>query len=1018
MRALGQKPLISAADLLRFSTCAHARRLDLQHAPQPASAALVQAAAATLEAMRRGDDLISPAVFLTGDTLAQADFLRRVPRPSKRGNQSYEPGLITTEAPGPAGVIALALCADLMADVQGEVPQAAHFGPDSQTTTPLPLRDYIHYTRSLHARLKAFSADPPQTRPQPCAGCDDCRWQPQCRARWQAEDSLYQLAGLKRGQAKALIAAGVETLTALSDLSAPPRGLTEGTTARLAARARLHLSGDKGATRFEPRPANPGQGFDLLPAPQEGDVFYALSGENHALGSGETLTLYGPGAADLTRLPDDLKRHFERFPTAQICHFGAEPSNALKRLTTTLGSGEAFLDQLLRERRLTDLAAVLRGAFLCAKPPARIADLAEFLGLPPLTTEPSADLACRLTEDLRAWLLQNRPERPWPQPAPQAAEKESLEDSESAELRALLAASDLSAERQAMLFDLGMFHRREVKPAQWAVFSSLSKEEEELLEDLDALGGLIAVSPVEPVKRSFRRSYRFPPQETKLRAGKRVTLPVEDGPPASVTIEEMDRRAGHITLKAGPGKAALLGERLNLHPDWPLDTKVLAAALRDVIEDQCGPRQYRAVEDLLSRSPPRLSSGPLSAKGDPVSAVVAATSALDHSLLPIQGPPGTGKTYVTARAILALLRQGARVGVTSNSHEAIRNVLTGCLAAAESDDLPFTLDLVHKTSGTEDGYPEDSPVRRTTSNDEAAGGRHIVGATAWFFCRDENIQAFDWLFVDEAGQVGLANMAAMGRAAKNIVLVGDPQQLPQVVQGLHPDPAGRSCLEWVIGGDGTVTPDRGIFLSVSRRMHPEVCSYISDQIYAGRLTSHPETALQGVTGCRYPAAGAFFVPLDHEGNSQTAPEEAAAIREAVSELLKGCWQGTTGAPRPMRPQDIIVVAPYNAQVNALREIMPPGIRVGTVDTFQGQEAPVCLVSMTASSAEESARGMEFLLSLNRINVAVSRAKALALVFGARRLREAACSSIDEIRLVNTLCALPVCPRSALREPQW
>lgn len=269
------------------------------------------------------------------------------------------------------------------------------------------------------------------------------------------------------------------------------------------------------------------------------------------------------------------------------------------------------------------------------------------------------------------------------------------------------------------------------------------------------------------------------------------------------------------------------------------------------------------------------------------------------------------------------------------------------------------------------------------------------------------MQAFDWLFVDEAGQVGLANMVAMGRAARNIVLVGDPRQLPQVIQGAHPEPANLSCLDWMLGDHKTVPPDRGIFLPVSRRMHPEVCRFISDQVYEGRLNSHPDTARQAARGTCFPEAGAFWVPVPHEGNAQIAAEEVEVIRASVTDLLKGTWTDKDGTTRPMRASDIIVVAPYNAQVNTLRDALPDAIRVGTVDKFQGQEAPVCLVSMTASSAEETSRGMEFLFSLNRINVAVSRAKVLALVFGAPRLREAKCDTVEQMRLVNMICALNI-----------
>jgi uncharacterized protein len=572
----------------------------------------------------------------------------------------------------------------------------------------------------------------------------------------------------------------------------------------------------------------------------------------------------------------------------------------------------------------------------------------------------------------------------------------------------------LPQDRQQLLFNLGFFHKREAKPAQWAVFDSAGKDEEELIDDLDALGGLEAIGPAEPIKRSMARTYRFPAQETKLRAGKQATVPVLDAPPATVNIEALDPTGCEITVKAGPSKAHLLTDRLTLHPDWPLNTDVIAAALREVIADQCGARRFTAIDDLLARSAPRLVEGPrpdLLNGADPVEGTVAAVAAMDGTVLPIQGPPGTGKTYVTARAILSLVRKGHRVGVASNSHEAIRNVLMGCLGAIDGGDCPLgeSIHLAHKVNSRgETGYPDGfDRIASVTSNDDPALSRaDVIGGTAFFFSRPEVEQSVEWLFVDEAGQVGLANMVAMARAARNVVLVGDPRQLPQVIQGAHPEPANLSSLEWVLGDHATVPPDRGIFLPVTRRMHPKVCSFISEQIYEGRLVSHPDTSLQRVAGTSFPEAGAFWVPTHHDGNTQVAPEEVEAIQAAVRDLMRGSWTDKDSSVRTMGEADVIVVAPYNAQVNALREALPDGVRVGTVDKFQGQEAPVCIVSMTASSAEDSPRGMDFLFSPNRINVAVSRAKGLALVFGAPRLRAARCTTVEQMKLVNTLCALP------------
>ncbi len=1097
MRVLDGGILFSGTDLMRFMGCAHATTLDLMRlrgvGPEPGEdtedAALLQKqgdaheaayleklksegkavleiprgdlvadAKATRDALAQGAEVVFQGAFLSGAWGGWSDFLLRVDRPSGLGPFSYEVADTKLKRrPHPKHVLQLVLYSDLLTEVQGVAPEFAHVELGTGERATLRLADYAHYARAARGRLEAFVADPQPTRPVPCTDCGLCRWADHCESVWQAEDSLFNVANISRGQVKKLEAAGITTMAALAELDRPVRGMAEGTRARLVTQARLQHARKTGAPSFELRAPEPRKGFDLLPEPRPGDLFYDIEGDPHYEGSLEYLHGvwfdgqfrafwahdHAAEAKALAALLAFFRTRMEVFPAARIYHYAAYEITALRRLTAKYGIGEAFLDRLLRERRFVDLFAVVRGGLIGSERNYSIKSMEAFYGRVregEVKTAGGSVVAyerwretgeqqildeiedynridCVSTEELRDWLVGIRPAGPWPTLAPDAGPKEAEEDADAQPLRTALAASDLPEDRQALLFNLGQFHKREAKPAWWAIFDSLGKEDEDLIDDLDTLGGLTALGPCEPVAQSVRRHYAFPPQETKLRAGQRPNAPTPEGF-TSVALDTMDRRAGRLTLKIRASNAAVLADRLTLHPAAPVNTDVIAQALRDVIGDQCGPRRYRAVDDLLSRSAPRLTTGLLLPEADPVAGTIAAVSAMDETILPIQGPPGTGKTYVTARAILSLVRQGARVGVTSNSHEAIRNVLMGCVSALEEDDPDLTLDLVHKLGAGEDSYPDDCPVRRTTDNAKAEAGRHVVGATAWFFSRDENVQAFDWLFVDEAGQVGLANMVAMSRAARNIVLVGDPRQLPQVIQGAHPEPANLSCLDWMLGEHATVPLDRGIFLPVSRRMHPEVCRFISDQVYEGRLTSHPDTAHQAVCGTQFPEAGVFWVPVPHEGNAQIATEEVEAISVAVTDLLKGTWTEKDGTSRPMRASDIIVVAPYNAQMNALRDALPDAIRVGTVDKFQGQEAPICLISMTASSAEETARGMEFLFSLNRINVAVSRAKGLALVFGAPRLREAKCETVEQMRLVNTLCALPDLPVHSAGPVHW
>jgi len=1088
MRDIGGDILFSASDLMRFMGCAHATTLDLAHlrggGPDPredsedavllqkqgdaheaahlarlhtigrsvveiARGNLAANAETTRAALAAGAEVVFQGAFLSGNWGGWSDFLERVERPSALGNFSYEVADTKLKRrPHPKHVLQLVLYSDLLTEIQAVAPEFAHVELGDGSRATLRLADYAAYARMARTRLESFVAAPQPTRPIPCADCGLCRWADHCDSVGEAEDSLFNVANIARGQVKKLEAAGITTMAALAARDGPVRGMAIDTLGKLRTQARLQHARKSGAPHYELRPAKSGKGFDLLPEPQAGDLFYDIEGDPHFEGGLEYLhgvwldgqfrsfwahnhAAEGQALAELFAF---FRARLDEYPQARIYHYAAYETTALKRLTAKYGIGEAFLDRLLRERRFVDLYAVVRGGLIASEPNYSIKSLEAFYGLKregEVKTAGGSVVAyenwretgeqqildeiedynridCLSTEMLRDWLVSIRPDRPWPLMGEDAGAKEIEEDSEATLLRAQLAASDLPEDRQAMLFNLGQFHKREAKPAWWSIFDSLGKEEDDLIDDLDALGGLVATGRVDPVKRSVQRTYRFPPQETKLRGGKKATIPAPDGM-ASVSIEAFDRVRRIITLKIGGAKAELLTDMLTLHPDKPIGTDVIAAALQDVIMDQCGPRLYRAVDDLLSRAPPRLTGdGPIMVGDDSVAGTISAVHRMDGTLLPIQGPPGTGKTHVTARAILSLVRDGARVGVASNSHEAVRNVLMGCLKALDDVELPIAPDLVHKVSGDEDGYPEECAVRRTTDNAEASGGGHVVGGTAFFFAREENIQAFDWLFVDEAGQVGLANMAAMGRAAKNIVLVGDPRQLPQVIQGAHPDPANLSCLDWMLGEHATVPPDRGIFLATTRRMHPDVNRFISEQVYEGRLVSHPDTARQAVTGTPFPEAGAFWVPVAHEGNAQVAVEEVEAIRATCADLLTGRWTDEYGTTRMLRQSDIIIVAPYNAQVNALREALPEGIRVGTVDKFQGQEAPVCLVSMTASSAEETSRGMEFLFSLNRINVAVSRAKGLALVFGAPRLREAKCDTVEQMQLANTLCALPTC----------
>lgn len=1016
---------------------------------------LTENASLTRDLLGCGADVVFQGALLSDNWGGWSDFLEKVDHPSNLGSFSYEVADTKLKRkPHPSHVLQLALYSDLLADIQGFEPENAHVELGNGERASLRLSEFSAYARLARERLESFVTSPEQTRPMPCRDCDLCRWREHCGTQWKNEDSLFEVAGITRSQVIKLEAAGITTMAELAQRAAPVKGIAKETYEKLHSQARLQHARKTGYPAVEMRPVQVGRGFGILPEPQAGDLFYDIEGDPHYEGGleylhgvwcdGQFKTFWAHNHAEeeqaLRELFAFFESHLSRYPAARIYHYAPYEITALRRLTTRYGVGEALRDQWLREGRFVDLYAVVRGAIVTSEPSYSIKALEVFYGIErkgEVKTAGSSVVAyekwrengdqailddiadynrvdCVSTEQLRNWLVTLRQgasisSTTAPIAASQTNDKEEEKLLQIAQIENLLAQSGLDEERQNVLFSLARFHDRELKPAWWAIFDSFERDENELIEDFDALASLVAVNDPWPIKRSIARTYEYPPQQTKLRPGKKASVRGEDGSIRSVTVEAIDKTESRVTLKIGTANSAVLREELHLHPDTPLDTSTISAAVLDVVQDQCGPKSYTALDDLLARNPPRLTGqagGPILQGEDLISGVIDSILKMDGTILPIQGPPGTGKTYVTARAILALLKEGKRVAVASQAHEAIRNVISGCLSAWEGSDFPYM--VAHKVSDAGDmDYPNNSPVACPTSNDDATlATSQLVGGTAFFFAREQNVQKFDWLFVDEAGQVSLANLLAMGRIARNIVLVGDPQQLPMVIQGSHPEPANLSCLEWLLGQHATVPQDAGIFLPITRRMHPKVCAFISEQVYESRLASHEATEIQAIDAPGLPSAGAYWVPVQHAGNAQVADAEVAEIRAAVDALLQGTWTSSDGTNRPLAEKDIIVVAPYNAQVLALREALPTGVRVGTVDKFQGQEAAVCLVSMTASSADEVPRGLEFLLSRNRINVAVSRARALALVFGSPRLRETKCETIEQIRLVNVLCALP------------
>jgi uncharacterized protein len=359
--------------------------------------------------------------------------------------------------------------------------------------------------------------------------------------------------------------------------------------------------------------------------------------------------------------------------------------------------------------------------------------------------------------------------------------------------------------------------------------------------------------------------------------------------------------------------------------------------------------------------------------------------------------------------VIELVKQRRRVGITAVSHKVITNLLDEvCTAAREAG---VELCAVQKLKEDGDEGCEDRMVTLMYANGDvrdalAQRSALVAAGTAWLWARDEMTGSVDVLFVDEAGQMSLANALAVSGAASSLVLLGDPQQLDQPQRGVHSPGSDVSVLGHVLGERSTMDPDQGLFLEETWRLHPDVCGFISELFYDGRLVSRPENRNQRLN-CQGPldGTGLRYVPVEHTGNQNESPEEVARVVGLVGRLLRdrATWSDKEGNARTLTVEDILVVAPYNAQVSALAQRLPARARVGTVDKFQGQEAPLVIYSMATSTPEDAPRGMEFLYSLNRLNVAVSRAQCVAVIVASPALFQVQCKTPRQIELANALC---------------
>jgi hypothetical protein len=635
---------------------------------------------------------------------------------------------------------------------------------------------------------------------------------------------------------------------------------------------------------------------------------------------------------------------------------------------------------------------------------------------------------CRSTEQVRRWLETIRAEmivNGANLPRPQV--KETAPSEQSSELQRRITAlfealtRDLPAEpadrnqEQAARWLLAhalAWHSREDKVKWWEFFRMKDLAEEELYDHKYALAGLSHVKrmpKMSPKERAPIDQYHYPAQECSIKLRDKI-----------FTFDE--QHFGHVVAADPVAQTVDIKKLIKLDAAHPRSVfahshygtveqtnSLLRLADWVVANGIEAPGEYQAARELLLRSKPHLPEGMTLTPAPDQDIVELACElglALDHSILPIQGPPGAGKTFTGSHMICELVRRGRKVGITAVGHKVIRKLLDEVVKAATQLGVSGVA-CAHKTDAA---GPDGQPVREIGANEEAlqglqSGAINVLGGTPWLWSRADFMNSVDVLFVDEAGQMSLANVLACAPARASLVLLGDPQQLEQPQKGSHPEGSDVSALAHLLDGGKTIQHDRGLFLEETWRLHPTICQFTSEMFYEGRLASHDGLERQRIEAAApFSGAGLWYVPVAHEGNQSYSQEEVDLVSNLVALLTfeGNSWTDLHGKARPLTREDILCVAPFNDQVNRLSDRLP-GVAVGTVDKFQGQQAAVVIYSLTASSPEDAPRGMEFLYNLNRFNVATSRARCACIVVGSPRLLSPECRTPRQMELANALC---------------
>lgn len=750
-------------------------------------------------------------------------------------------------------------------------------------------------------------------------------------------------------------------------------------------------------------------------------------------------------------------------PRLKIYHYASYEPSALKRLMGRYGTRESEIDHLLRTGTFVDLYSITRQSLRAGIEKYSIKDLEQFynykrkanlreliphkravehsleLNQLDAISEESKNFVRFYNQDdtdstyyLREWLEGLRKieidkghiiPRP-PELDGQITEEldehlrmlNELRDSLQKGINSIPEERSEKEQAQWLLGDLIAFYRREDKVNFWEKFRLKELDALELLEDKSGISGLSFVGEVTggtprcPVHR-----YKFIDQIVDMKKGcpvyKEGFLAGEEVKSFG-EINNINYEENYVDIKK---KTGMTGFHPNALWAWNhIDKKNKADRMFELADfilkkgTDSSDLKYKAARDILLRNKPDFKSSINLDNEDTLTLAKEMSLSLNHSYLAIQGPPGTGKSYTASRVVLDLIKQGYKVGITGLSHKVISNLMNKIHEASVKENI--SIDLYQKAKSEEETNVAINYLQQSRDVDGVLNSKNpfVLGGTDFMWANENCTEKVDYLIVDEAGQFSLVGIMSIAHATKNLILLGDGAQLKQPIQGAHPPGCEVSALDYIVGDHQTLPKENGVFLPITFRLHPKICSFNSELFYENRLHAIEGNKCQNISGKNnFTGKNLAYVEVDHWGNTNHSMEEVHKIKEIVDELINNentfiVFKDGKEISARITNESIKIISPYNAQVNRLKKALP-NINIGTVDKFQGQEAPIIIYSVATSSPEDAPRGMEFLYSGNRLNVAVSRAECLFIMVSNKKIFEPNCKSPVQIKLANSYC---------------